>query len=245
MNSLTASGVTATGPAEATGHPVELDHLDVHHLDLAPAAGIKTIELTRSSVAIKRAIDFMGALVGLVALSPFMLTMAVAVKLDTRGPVFFRQRRVGRHGAHFEIVKIRTMVHDAESLKTSLSARNQAREGLFKIGDDPRVTRVGKFLRKTSLDELPQLFNVLRGDMSLVGPRPLILEEDSLLLGWRRRRLDLLPGMTGPWQMLGPTRASLSEMAVIDYRYVANWSLWTDIKILFKTTTHVLGRRGL
>ena len=241
MSSLAAPGASATS-AESS-HAVELDLLD--HLDAIPVTAIQQIELTRSSMVIKRAVDLTGALVGILAMSPFMLAMAIAVKLNTRGPVFFRQQRVGRHGVHFEILKIRTMVHDAESLKDSLAEHNQARDGLFKIGDDPRVTRVGKYLRKTSLDELPQLFNVLRGDMSLVGPRPLILEEDSLMLGWRRRRLDLLPGMTGPWQMLGPTRASLSEMAVLDYHYVAGWSLWTDLKILVKTMTHVLSRRGI
>jgi lipopolysaccharide/colanic/teichoic acid biosynthesis glycosyltransferase len=241
MSSLAAPEASATGSAKTSSSPVELELLNA----IPPVAAIPRIELTRSSRAIKRAIDLTGALIGLLAMSPLMLAMAVAVKLNTRGPVFFRQQRVGRHGVHFEILKIRTMVHDAESLKDALAEHNQARDGLFKIGDDPRVTRVGKLLRKTSLDELPQLFNVLRGDMSLVGPRPLILEEDSLMLGWRRRRLDLLPGMTGPWQMLGPTRASLNEMAILDYRYVANWSLWTDLKILFRTLTHVLGRRGI
>jgi lipopolysaccharide/colanic/teichoic acid biosynthesis glycosyltransferase len=201
--------------------------------------------LTRSSVTLKRAFDLTVALIGLVAVFPLMLAMAIAVKLDTSGPVFFRQQRVGRRGVHFEMLKFRTMVRDAEALKDSLTHHNEAREGLFKIINDPRITRVGKFLRKTSLDELPQLLNVLRGEMSLVGPRPLILEEDSRVKGWQRQRLELPPGMTGQWQILGPVRTSLSEMVAIDYLYVTNWSLWTDITILFRTLTHVLGRRGL
>jgi lipopolysaccharide/colanic/teichoic acid biosynthesis glycosyltransferase len=169
----------------------------------------------------------------------------VAIKLDSRGPVFFRQLRVGRHGQRFHMLKFRTMVPDAESMKDSLRDRNEAKEGLFKIALDPRVTRVGRLLRKSALDELPQLLNVFRGEMSLVGPRPLVIEEDLRIEGWHRRRLELTPGMTGPWQILGPARVPLREMVAIDYLYVANWSLWSDIKILLRTVPHVLGRHGL
>ncbi|HTD58306.1 MAG TPA: sugar transferase, partial [Solirubrobacteraceae bacterium] len=193
----------------------------------------------------KRVFDVAVTSIVLLAVSPLMIAVAIAVKLDTRGPVFFRQLRVGRHGLHFEMLKFRTMVRDAESLKSSLADRNQALTGLFKINDDPRVTRVGGFLRKTSLDELPQLLNVLRGDMSLVGPRPLILEEDSLVQGWQRRRLELLPGITGPWQLLGPVRVSLWEMASIDNRYLLDRSMWRDVTILLRTMRHVVARRGL
>jgi len=170
---------------------------------------------------------------------------AIAVKLDSRGPVFFRQPRVGRHGRHFNMLKFRTMVPNADAMKDSRRARNEAREGLFKIADDPRVTRVGKLLRKSALDELPQFFNIVRGRMSLVGPRPLVVDEDECIGGWHRRRLELKPGMTGPWQILGPARVPLREMGAIDYLYVANWSLWGDVKILLRTVPHVLGRRGL
>jgi lipopolysaccharide/colanic/teichoic acid biosynthesis glycosyltransferase len=159
--------------------------------------------------------------------------------------VFFRQLRVGRHGHRFQMLKFRTMVPEAEELKDSLRHRNEAKEGLFKIAEDPRVTRVGRLLRKSALDELPQLLNIVRGEMSLVGPRPLVIEEDRRIEGWHRRRLELMPGMTGPWQILGPARVPLKEMVAIDYLYVANWSLWTDIKILLRTVPHVLGRRGL
>jgi exopolysaccharide biosynthesis polyprenyl glycosylphosphotransferase len=207
--------------------------------------GVRRFELSRSSAAVKRAFDLVGASACLLAVSPLMLAAAVAIKLDSRGPVFFRQLRVGRHGKHFHIFKFRTMVRDAEALKESLRDRNEAQEGLFKIADDPRVTRVGRFLRSSALDEIPQLLNILRGEMSLVGPRPLVVDEDIRVEGWHRRRLELTPGMTGHWQILGPARVPLREMVAIDYLYVANWSLWTDIKILLRTIPYVMGRQGM
>jgi lipopolysaccharide/colanic/teichoic acid biosynthesis glycosyltransferase len=207
--------------------------------------GVRRFELTRSSGAVKRAFDLIGASLGLLAISPLMIAIAIAIKLDSRGPLFFRQPRVGRHGRHFNMLKFRTMVPGADAMKDSLRDRNEAQEGLFKIADDPRVTRVGRLLRKSALDELPQLFNIVRGEMSLVGPRPLVIDEDRHVEGWHRRRLELKPGMTGPWQILGPARVPLREMGAIDYLYVANWSLWGDVKILLRTVPHVLGRRGL
>jgi lipopolysaccharide/colanic/teichoic acid biosynthesis glycosyltransferase len=207
--------------------------------------GIQRFELTRSSAAVKRAFDLIGASIGLLAIAPLMIVLAAAIKLDSRGTLFFRQPRVGRHGKHFKMLKFRTMVADADALKDSLRDRNEAQEGLFKIAADPRVTRVGGILRKSALDELPQLLNVVRGEMSLVGPRPLVIDEDRCVEGWHRRRLELKPGMTGPWQILGPARVPLREMGAIDYLYVANWSLWGDVKILLRTIPHVLGRRGL
>ena len=141
------------------------------------------------------------------------------------------------------MLKFRSMTDDADQLKETLRAFNEA-EGLFKISDDPRVTPVGRLLRRTMLDELPQLWNVLRGEMSLVGPRPLVPEEDGMIQGWHRRRLALTPGMTGPWQVLGSARIPLREMVTIDYQYVGNWSLWGDVKIILRTVGLMVARRG-
>ncbi|HUA11765.1 MAG TPA: exopolysaccharide biosynthesis polyprenyl glycosylphosphotransferase [Solirubrobacteraceae bacterium] len=224
---------------EVVGSSVVFD--DLHGVTVM---GVRRFELTRSSALSKRALDLFGASLGLIAVAPLMAIIAVAIKLDSKGPVFFSQWRVGRHGKRFRMIKFRTMVENAEELKDSLRDRNES-EGLFKIADDPRITRVGRILRRTALDELPQLFNILRGEMSLVGPRPLVADEDRQVEGWHRRRLELTPGMTGPWQILGPSRIPLKEMVAIDYLYVANWSLWTDVKLLLRTVPYVLNRRGL
>ncbi len=243
MRTLKAIGVRVSvlpRLLEVVGSSVEFD--DLHGVTLM---GVRRFELTRSSRALKRAFDLLGASIMLLAVGPLMLVIALAIKLNSRGPVSFAQQRVGRHGRRFQMLKFRTMVPDADALKDSLRDRNEAQDGLFKIADDPRVTRVGGFLRKSALDELPQLLNIVRGEMGLVGPRPLVIEEDRRIEGWHRRRLELKPGMTGPWQILGPARSPLREMAVMDYLYVANWSLWSDIKILLRTVSHVTGRRGL
>jgi len=225
---------------EVVGSSVEFD--DLHGVTVM---GVRRFDLSRSSAAVKRVFDLLGASLGLLVVSPLMVAIAVAIKLDSRGPVFFRQVRVGRHGRRFHLLKFRTMVPDAEALKDSLRDRNEAQEGMFKIAEDPRVTRMGRFLRKCALDELPQLINIVRREMSLVGPRPLVIDEDRRVEGWHRKRLDLMPGLTGPWQILGPTRVPLREMVAIDYLYVANWSLWNDVKILLRTVPYVAGRRGL
>jgi lipopolysaccharide/colanic/teichoic acid biosynthesis glycosyltransferase len=140
--------------------------------------------------------------------------------------------------------KMRTMVDGADALKPSLRTRNEA-VGLFKIADDPRVTRVGRTLRRYSLDELPQLINVLRGEMSMVGPRPLVRDDDAQISGLDRRRLYLTPGMTGRWQILGSARVPLAEMIKLDYLYVTGWSLWSDVKILLRTIPYVFARKGM
>jgi exopolysaccharide biosynthesis polyprenyl glycosylphosphotransferase len=225
---------------EVVGSSVELDDVDGITL-----LGMRRFGLSRSSESVKRAFDFVGSGLGLILLSPFLAGIAIAIKLDSRGPVLFRQRRMGRNGVPFEMLKFRTMVDGADAQKSALSARNEANGGLFKIKDDPRITRVGHRLRQISLDELPQLINVLRGEMSLVGPRPLVLDEDSQIEGWRRSRLELPPGMTGPWQVFGSARIPLNEMVKIDYLYGAKWSLWLDVKTLLRTVAFVLGRRGL
>ncbi len=145
------------------------------------------------------------------------------------------------------MVKFRTMHDGAHQARAELAALSHAGDGLFKVAGDPRVTRVGRILRRYSLDEIPQLINVFRGEMSLVGPRPLVLEEDARIEGRHRRRLNLTPGMTGPWQVLGTAtqRVPLREMVTLDYLYVGNWSLWTDVKILLRTAVHVVRGQGL
>jgi exopolysaccharide biosynthesis polyprenyl glycosylphosphotransferase len=206
--------------------------------------GVRQYGLSDSSRFLKRVLDLGAAAAGLIVLAPVLVALAVAIKLESRGPVFFRQRRIGRSGDEFHMLKFRSMVQEAEDLKDDLREQNEA-EGLFKIEDDPRITRVGRFLRKTSLDELPQLFNVLLGDMSLVGPRPLVPDEDAMIEGWQRRRLAVKPGMTGLWQIYGSARIPMDEMVKIDYLYGANWSLWLDLKVLLRTVPYVLSRRGL
>jgi exopolysaccharide biosynthesis polyprenyl glycosylphosphotransferase len=224
---------------EVVGSAVEFDAVG----DLT-VLGVRRPGLSRSSGLVKRAMDIAGSAVGLLVLAPFGLLVALAIKLDTPGPVFFGQARVGRDGRSFQMIKFRSMVVGAENRREELEPRNES-NGLFKLSHDPRVTRVGRWLRVRSLDELPQLINVLRGEMSLVGPRPLVLDEDALVEGWHRGRLLLPPGMTGPWQVLGPRRPPLQEMVKVDYLYAAHWSIWNDIKILLRTLSHVLGRRGV
>ena len=224
---------------EVVGSSVEFDNVDGLTM-----LGVRRFGLTRSSRLAKRAFDVVGATLGLVVVAPLFAAIVAAIRLDSRGPVFFRQTRVGLEGRHFEILKFRSMCVDAEERKADLLHLNET-SGLFKIGDDPRITRVGRFLRKTSLDELPQLINVWRGDMSLVGPRPLVLDEDAQVAGFDRARLALTPGMTGHWQILGSARIPMEEMVGIDYLYVANWSLWTDVKILLRTVPYVFSRRGM
>ena len=185
---------------------------------------------SKSSAFLKRVMDVALAALALVLLAPLLLLLASAVKLDSKGPVFFGQRRIGRRGEVFRMIKFRSMIPDAEAGKNGLRGCNEAEGGLFKISTDPRTTRVGRFLRTTSLDELPQLLNVLAGSMSLVGPRPLVQDEDALLEGWERRRLAVKPGMTGMWQIFGSSRIPMKEMVKIDYLYGANWSLWLDLK---------------
>jgi exopolysaccharide biosynthesis polyprenyl glycosylphosphotransferase len=224
---------------EVVGTAVEFDTLNG-----ITVLGVRRFGLTRSSRALKRAMDILGAGIGLVAISPLLAAIVIAIRLDSRGPILFRQTRVGRNGERFTMFKFRTMVDGADALKPRLAERNEA-TGLFKITDDPRITRVGRWLRRTSLDELPQLINVLRGEMSLVGPRPLVVDEDSKIQGRHRRRLQLTPGMTGDWQILGSSRIPLHEMVKIDYLYVTNWSVWNDVKILARTVVYVFSARGM
>lgn len=193
---------------------------------------------------LKRSLDFAAALLGLILLAPFMLLVALAIWLDTPGPVVYRQERVGRDGKRFSMFKFRSMVKDAAARREELYALNET-DGVFKLRNDPRVTRVGRWLRRASIDELPQLLNVLGGQMSLVGPRPLIPEENELIEAPYQARRCVPPGMTGSWQALGPIRPPLREMVVIDCLYVESWTLRHDLLILLRTFGHVLQMRGI
>ena len=211
-----------------------------------PLLSIGAPMLTSASMAAKRALDVAGSLALIVLTAPLMIATAIAIKLESRGPVFFRQPRAGRRNTSFKLIKFRSMYIDAEERKKDLDQLNEAGDGvMFKIREDPRVTRVGRFLRRFSLDELPQLFNVLRGEMSLVGPRPLIFPETAALEeDWHLRRLELRPGLTGPWQVYGRSQSPFQEMVRFDYQYVAGWSLARDIEILLATLPAVLSGRG-
>ena len=191
----------------------------------------------------RRAFDVLVAGAALAATSPVLLLAIVAIRLETPGHPIYRQRRIGRGGEPFMVLKFRTMVTGADRMVDSLRAQSGDPNWLL-LDSDPRITRVGSLLRRSSLDELPQAWNVLRGEMSLVGPRPLIESEDSLIRGWGRVRIDLTPGMTGLWQVLGRTRIPFRDMVTLDYLYVTNWSLWGDIKLLLSTVPVLLSRRG-
>ena len=213
-------------------------HATMHAAEGLPLVGLAPAHLDRGALALKRSMDVAFSASGLLILSPLFAFAALAIKLDSPGPVFFRQMRVGRGDREFEILKFRTMVADAEQDKDDIAHLNKHRgsdERMFKASHDPRVTRVGRFLRDWSLDEFPQLINVLRGEMSLVGPRPLIPEEHHHVDGWARRRLDLKPGMTGLWQVLGRDDIPFGEMVGLDYRYVTTWSLARDITLMLMT----------
>jgi exopolysaccharide biosynthesis polyprenyl glycosylphosphotransferase len=210
----------------------------VHAAEGLPLLGLAPARLSNSSLFLKRALDLVCSGLALVLLAPLFAVLAVALRLDSPGPVLFRQVRMGRGNRTFTILKFRTMAADADMRKAEVAHLNKhlgADDRMFKAPDDPRVTRVGAFLRRYSLDELPQLVNVLRGEMSLVGPRPLILDEDRHVDGWARKRLDLKPGITGLWQVLGRDDIPFEEMVGLDYRYVTNWSLANDLKLVMQT----------
>ncbi len=192
----------------------------------------------------KRSMDLVGALLMLLVLSPVLIAVALAIKLDSRGPVLFRQERTGRGGRPFPICKFRTMHFEAEDLRLQLGECNEVDGPLFKLQADPRVTRVGSWLRRTSTDELPQLLNVVTGQMSLVGPRPFVTAESAEIDGWAGRRFEVRPGMTGLWQVSGRSDLPFDELRRLDYSYVASWSLWWDLRILWHTPSAVLRRTG-
>jgi len=222
--------------------------LDFHELEGMPLMTVPRTTIRRSDQLRKRAFDVIASAIALTLMAPVFLLCAIAIKLDSRGPVLFRQRRVGRGDQRFEVLKFRSMQTAAESQKDDIAELNfhggGNAHGMFKIREDPRITCVGRWLRRTSLDELPQLINVLKGDMSLVGPRPLIETEDRQVEGRYRRRLNSSPGLTGPWQIHGRSEIPFEEMINLDYLYVTNWSMWGDIKLMLRTIHAVIHGNG-
>jgi exopolysaccharide biosynthesis polyprenyl glycosylphosphotransferase len=211
-----------------------------------PLLSLDAPRLSGAARVAKRTLDLVVSVTALVLLLPLLLMIALAIKLDSRGPVLFRQWRAGVGGRPFRLFKFRTMRVDAEARKPELAQENDIRDGvMFKIWRDPRTTRLGRRLRRLSLDELPQLINVVRGEMSLVGPRPLVFEEaEALAETWHARRLDLKPGITGLWQVAGRNHVPFQDMLRLDYQYVAGWTLARDLELLLATIPAVLSRRG-
>jgi len=205
---------------------------------------LSTVPEGTLQLALKRLIDISVSLALLAALSPFFLLFGLLIKLDSPGPVFFFQERVGMNGRRFKMIKFRSMVTDAEAKRSAIEALNEADGPVFKIRQDPRVTRVGRFIRKYSVDEFPQLFNVLKGEMSLVGPRPPIASEVAQYSWDQRRRLSVKPGMTGLWQVSGRSDVNFKEWVEMDLEYIDSWSLFQDFRILFKTFSAVVTGRG-
>ena len=224
-------------------------NVGIHTAEGLPLIGLPALRLSHSSVLLKRAMDLSLSVLGLIVLAPLFAAVAVWIKLDSRGPVFFRQLRMGCGDQTFEILKFRTMTADADERKHEYAALNKhdCEDGdprMFKIPNDPRITRVGEWLRRFSIDELPQLVNVVRGQMSLVGPRPLILEEDEHVVDWRRNRLNLKPGITGLWQVLGRDDIPFEEMVRLDYVYVTTWSMLNDLKLILRTLPAIVRARA-
>jgi exopolysaccharide biosynthesis polyprenyl glycosylphosphotransferase len=217
--------------------------------EYVPGQGVPLFELRPPVFAgadwvVKRGFDLVVSAMVAIAGVPFWLLIGLAIKLDSRGPVFFRDTRVGLNEREFDMLKFRTMYPDAEARQAGLETENEAEGALFKIRDDPRVTRVGRVLRRFSIDVIPQVLNVLRGEMSLVGPRPLPVRDYERLEPWHRKRYLVLPGMTGLWQVAGRSSLSFDDLVRLDFYYLEHWSIWLDISILLKTVPAVLAARG-
>lgn len=192
----------------------------------------------------KRTLDFMGSFLGLVILSPILLIVAILIKLESKGPAIFSQSRIGLNGKEFKMYKFRSMVQNAEELKEKLAKENEMSGPMFKMKNDPRVTKVGKFIRKTSIDELPQLFNILKGDMTLVGPRPSLPREVEKFESWMLKRLEVKPGLTCYWQVSGRNNIDFYDWMKLDLKYVDDMSFWLDIKLIFKTAFVLFGDKN-
>jgi exopolysaccharide biosynthesis polyprenyl glycosylphosphotransferase len=220
----------------AKGQLTSLGDIPIMHLNPVPVDGLKQ--------AAKRIFDFCFSFCVLVFMLPLFLLIALLIKLDSPGPVFFAQERVGLQGRRFKVLKFRTMVVNAEELLEKVKHLNEVSGPVFKITNDPRITRVGKFLRKTSLDELPQFINVLLGDMSVVGPRPPLPREVAQYDAWQRRRLSVKPGITCIWQTSGRNDIPFEKWMEMDLEYIDNWNFWLDLKLIFKTIVSIVSLTG-
>ncbi len=219
---------------------ISLGGVDIEAINGIPLISIKESALTGFNNTLKRVADVLLASLAIILGAPLWLALAAAIRLDSPGPVLFRQERAGRYGKPFQVYKFRSMYQDAEAQLEKLRAQNEAAGPLFKIRDDPRRTRVGRFIRKFSLDEVPQLINVLRGEMSWVGPRPGLLSEVAQYQDWHHKRLEVLPGLTGLWQVSGRSDLTFDEMVMLDIYYAENWSLGLDLRIMLRTVPQVL-----
>lgn len=199
---------------------------------------------TISYLILKRIIDIIGSIIGIVLVSPVLLVTAVLIKLESKGRIFFSQTRVGLHGKEFKIYKFRSMVDGAEALRKSIEHKNEMAGPMFKVRDDPRITKIGRFIRKTSIDELPQLINVLKGEMSLVGPRPSLPSEVEKFEAWMLKRLEVKPGLTCYWQVSGRNNICFEDWMKLDIDYVNNRNMQLDIKLIFKTIILLFGDKN-
>ena len=218
--------------------------VDTDEIGGMPLVTITEIQLKGFNAALKRATDLIFSLLFLLIFSPILLLIAIAIKIDSPGPVFFKQERIGKDGTPFMLYKFRSMIKDAEKLFPKLALLSEVEGHIFKIKKDPRITRVGRYLRRLSLDELPQLINVLFGKMSLVGPRPPLPREVKKYDSWHMKRLRVAPGMTGLWQVSGRSDLPFEDMVRHDIFYIENWSLWLDFKIILQTIPTVLSGGG-
>jgi len=219
-------------------------HAALGELDGLPMLSFNRAPTDEVALLFKRGFDVISSTAAILLFSPVLLATALAVKLESPGPVFFRQTRVGKNGRPFQMYKFRSMLVDAEARLESLRAQNEASGPVFKMKNDPRVTRVGRFIRRTSIDELPQFLNVLSGEMSVVGPRPPVPAEVRQYQRWQRRRLSVKPGITCTWQVSGRSDVSFDQWMALDLEYIDNWSLWRDVQICFQTIPAVLTSRG-
>jgi exopolysaccharide biosynthesis polyprenyl glycosylphosphotransferase len=235
-------GITARLAVKIFPHVLAKTHLE--ELDGLPLLTFTTTPKNELLLLLRRIFDFLGSIFLLAILSPVFLLTTLLTRLDSPGPAIYQQIRCGVNGRKFTLYKFRSMFHGAEERQETLAAYNLMNGPVFKMRNDPRVTRVGRFLRKTSLDELPQLINVLQGDMNFVGPRPPLPEEVEKYESWQRRRLSMKPGITGLWQVSGRNQIDFDQWMKLDLEYIDNWSLWLDVKILLKTIPVVLSGKG-